>query len=80
MSKDTRPIEVGNRFETLDERDAGRVVEVIEHVSGPRFIGDQRGDVFRTRTEAQPKNPEAVGNVQRISERTLRTKYRRISR
>jgi hypothetical protein len=30
MSKDTRPIEVGDRFETRDKRDAGRVIEVIE--------------------------------------------------
>ncbi|WP_405375953.1 MULTISPECIES: hypothetical protein [unclassified Microbacterium] len=27
---DTRPIEVGDRFETRDSRDAGRIVEVIE--------------------------------------------------
>lgn len=81
MSKrDERPIEVGDRFETRDERDAGRVVEVIEVLSGPRYVGDVKGWIFRTVTEASPKNPDAVGNVQRISEHTLRAKYKRVSR
>jgi hypothetical protein len=30
MSKDTRPIEVGDRFESKDRRDGGRIVEVVE--------------------------------------------------
>ncbi|RKT33636.1 hypothetical protein DEU34_2239 [Microbacterium sp. AG1240] len=80
MSKDNRPIEIGDRFETEDDRDAGRVVEVIEVVSGPRYAGDPKGSIFRTVTEASPKNPQAVGNVQRVSERTLRGKYVRVSR
>lgn len=80
MSKDTRPIEVGDRFESRDKRDAGRVVEVTEFLSGPRYAGDPKGSIFRTVTEASPKNPQAVGNVQRVSERTLRGKYERISR
>lgn len=80
MSKDTKPIEVGDRFETLDERDAGRVVEVIEVVAQPRWDGDAKGTIFRTRTEASPKNLDALGHLQKISERTLRKKYRRISR
>lgn len=75
-----RPIEVGDRFETEDERDEGRVVEVIEIVAAPRYAGDAKGWVYRTRTEASPKNPDAVGHVQKISERTLRSKYKRVSR
>lgn len=30
MPKDTRPIEVGDRFESKDKRDGGRIVEVVE--------------------------------------------------
>lgn len=75
-----RPIEVGDRFETLDDRDAGRVVEITQFVDGPRYPSDPRGSRWYAKTEANPKNPDAVGNVSRISERTLRAKYRRISR
>lgn len=80
MNKDERPIEVGDRFETKDKRDGGRVVEVIAYVDGPRFTGDMRGRRFRVQTESHPKNPDAIGNVSRVSERTLRTKYERVSR
>lgn len=109
MAKDERPIEVGDRFETRDSRDAGRVVEVVEArgISGrgerqielarARYRGRATTDwgelvtdavefirqgytYFSIRTEAHPRNPDALGNVSRISERTLRTKYRRVSR
>lgn len=30
MSKDKRPIEVGDRFESKDKRDGGRIVEVVD--------------------------------------------------
>ena len=75
-----QPIEPGDRFETKDQRDEGRVVEVVERVEGPRYAGDARGNVFHVRTEAHPKNPEAVGNVSRVTERTLRKNYQRVSR
>lgn len=71
---DARPIVVGDSFETLDKRDGGRVVEVIEDV------GHHGRAVFRVRTEAHPRNPDAVGNVSRVSDHTLRTNYKRVSR
>lgn len=99
MSKDTRPIEVGDRFETLDGRDAGRVVEVVEalglnpsaaaHIARLRSseeVSDhvarvrERKTFYRVSTESHPKNPDAIGNVSRVSERTIRLKYQRISR
>jgi hypothetical protein len=80
MSTIQQPIEPGDRFESEDSRDTGRVVEVIEIVDGPRYVGDARGSLYRVRTEAHPKNPQAVGNVSRVAERTLRKNYRRVSR
>lgn len=97
-------ITVGDRFETKDWRDEGRVVEVVEILIDPvneasrpdraRLFAGQWGSKpteveewlragetrFRVRTEAHPKNPAAVGNVSRISERTLNAKYRKVSR
>lgn len=35
MSNEERPIEVGDRFETRDDRDAGRVVEVMHILKFP---------------------------------------------
>lgn len=95
-----RPIEVGDRFETLDGRDEGRVVEVIrdigliksaaEHIARIDPDADGAGEhiervrerktYFYVRTEAHPRNPDAIGNVSRVSERTLHKKYRRVSR
>lgn len=101
--KDVRPIEVGDRFETRDKRNAGRVVEVIEALP---VLGDetraerservailwcmkpddvdewlrQRETRFRIRTEAHPRNPDAVGKVSDVHEATLRTDFRRVSR
>lgn len=94
-----RKIEKGDRFETLEGRDAGRVVEVVETLgllpSAERHIrlivargGSEahvervraRRTYFRVRTEAHPKNADAIGNVSRVSERTLRRRYRRVSR
>lgn len=105
MSADVRPIEVGDRFESRDKRDAGRVVEVIEAIPGlaseresrldraKRLASNWGGAVagheewlrqretrFRIRTEAHPKNPDAIGNVSNVHEGTLRAKYRRVSR
>ncbi|QYF98478.1 hypothetical protein [Microbacterium sp. PAMC21962] len=39
--KEHRPIQVGDRFETRDRRDAGRIVEVVEAL-GIRDRGRQR--------------------------------------
>lgn len=92
--KDNQPIEVGDRFITRESRDAGRVVEVTEALGltawGASHIGRmgeavaedfrRRQTRFRIRTEAHPRNPEAVGNVSQVSEKTLRVKYKRVSR
>lgn len=40
----------------------------------------QRETYYRIRTEVHPHNPDAVGNVSRVHEGTLRTKYKRVSR
>lgn len=99
MSNDNRPIEIGDRFETLDGRDAGRVVEVSEalglnpsaaaHIARLRSSEEvsehiervrERKTFYRVRTESHPKNPDAIGNVSRVSERTIRSKYVRVSR
>lgn len=99
-AKKDRPIKVGDRFETLDGRDAGRVVEVTEvrglsasakaHLANVDTSTESgaahaarvvaRRTFFTVQTESHPKNPDAVGNVSRVSENTLRTKYRRVSR
>ena len=68
-----RPIEVGDRFEMRDGRDAGRIVQV------------DRWSVSRAKWECHvdvaPKNPETVGRRTFISGRTLlgRT-FKRVSR
>lgn len=93
-SQQERPIVVGDRFESLDARDEGRVVEVVEAFGiapddsaalerEPAKTRDEtrmRVTDFHVRTEAHPKNPDAIGNVSRVSEWTLRTGYKRVSR
>lgn len=74
MSEQDRPVEVGSRWETLDKRDEGRVVEVI------RLAAIDSEKHWYVKTEAHPRNPEAVGNVSRVSESTLRERYKRVSR
>ena len=71
-AKDARPIEPGDRFEDRDRRSAGRVVQVLD---APRRWGK-----LRVQVEVHPLNPEAVGRKVFVSEDTLRTKYRRVSR
>lgn len=102
--EDTRPIQKGDRFVSLEGRDVGRVVEVDELLgtkesasnrlasarvggadSGPLIRAmerlRQRRTYFHVRVEAHPRNPEAIGHVSRVSEKTLRgPKYQRISR
>lgn len=76
MSKrDTRPIEVGDRCETRDARDEGKVVEV--DFVGRNYAGQFR---YRIRTEAHPRNPSAVGRSRMINDSTLRASYKRVSR
>lgn len=90
-----RPIVKGDRFQSNDPRDNGRVVEVIEErgiapeieAAINRFRGlegrelrRQKATYFAIKTEAHPTNPDAIGNVSRISEHGLRTRFTRISR
>lgn len=72
MSNDTQPINVGDRFEDRDTRNAGRTVQVIE--------GTRSGDRVHVQVETHPLNPEAIGRRIYISRKTLRTRYRRQSR
>lgn len=101
-------IEIGDRFESKDSRDRGRIVEVTEarglsgyganlvaeethHYRGVEVtdygmpVADyldllRAGETFYTvRTEVHPNRPTAVGNVSRVSERTLRDRYRKVS-
>lgn len=72
MSNDAKPIEVGDRFESKDTRDGGRIVEV-------RSLDAGWGRVW-VQSEVNPTNPAAVGRRVRIGPDTLRKKYRRISR
>lgn len=76
---ENRAIEVGDRFESRDSRDRGRVVEVID-ILQRRYWGGEWLRYFHLKTEAHPNNPTAVGTVSRINERSLETRYRRISR
>jgi hypothetical protein len=63
--------EVGDRFEDLDWRNEGRVIELREVVQDGKF---------RAQTEAHPKNPSAVGRHVTISPKSLDKRYRKISR
>ena len=73
-AQELTPIEVGDRFEDKDWRNAGRVVQVrARDVTG--YFED-----YRVQVEAHPKNPEQVGRTSVVSGRTLRTRYRRVSR
>ncbi|MCW2165085.1 hypothetical protein B0I12_002240 [Microbacterium hydrothermale] len=76
MSKrDTRPIEVGDRFEIRDQLDAGKVVEVVE------VLRNTHGALrYLIRTEVHPRNPSAVGRSVRVQDTTIRTTYKRVSR
>lgn len=80
-----KPIpQIGERYESTDSRDGGRVVEVIDQVlddDGFEYVKPNGDYVFHVRTEVNPNNPSAVGNVSRVSERTLQgSHYRKVSR
>lgn len=72
MAKDTRPIEVGDRFEDMvvDWRSEGRIIQIT----------GTNGEDFTATVDEHPKNASAVGRETTLSEKTLRTRYRRISR
>jgi hypothetical protein len=83
--------EVGDRFETTDSRDEGRVIEIDEviHYDQAGWQYDDNGFItevvtpkvrYRVHSEANPKNPDAVGRRSTISEHGLETRYRKISR
>lgn len=74
MTKDTRTIEVGDRFEDKDWRNEGRIIE-IRTVLSPEPL-----DHYEAEVEAHPKNPSAVGKWTTLSGATLRSRYRKISR
>lgn len=83
----TSKYEVGDRFETRDSRDEGKIVEIIEVLQYPREVWYQDGTSetlfgtrYRIKTEVNPKNPSAVGRRSHIAEHTLETRYRKISR
>lgn len=66
----------GDRFEAKRERDAGKVIEVREVLPGT-LLGGPR---YRVQSEANPKNPSAVGRHTTISEKILNAEYKKISR
>lgn len=83
--------QVGDRFETKDSRDTGRVIEIDEVVEwdGTGYIYNDDDTVtevkvpkvsYRVHSEANPKNPEAVGRRSTVSENTLDNRYTKISR
>ena len=73
-----RPTEVGDKFEDLDPRAGERVIEII--------AADPYADTYRYVVRAYVRMPWLVANPKRkqrgreISGRTLRNRYRRISR
>lgn len=80
-----RPIEPGDRFESQDTRDEGRVIKVLETVVDRVDGTDEAAEterVYRVQVQVHPDNPDAVGHEYTIGETTLRntTHYRRVSR
>lgn len=72
-TKNTRPIEVGDRFETRDSRDAGRIVEVVE------LLGlSERGASRIARIQGERESPVyGISNAERIDwYRQRETHYR----
>lgn len=69
---DTRTIEVGDRFEDMDWRSEGRVIQIRD--------ADHLSDRYVAEVEAHPKNPQMVRRKTTLSGRTLRSRYRKISR
>jgi hypothetical protein len=69
---DNRPIEVGGRFEDGDPRQGNRVIRIVEApIPGYRV---------KYRIEVAELNPATVGREHWIHPRTLKKRYRRISR
>jgi flagellar basal body rod protein FlgC len=63
-------IEVGDRFETKDPRDEGKIVVVRQVVR----------DHVKIQTEVHPKNPNAVGLHRWVVDSGLLKHYRKVSR
>lgn len=79
--KEERPIEVGDRFESEDPREEGRVIQIRERRSAKfGMYGSGGSPRWQVQTEAHPKNPEVIGRKSVISEHTLRRRWKRISR
>ena len=68
-----KSLQPGDRFEDLDPRAEGRVIELREI---------KQDGKWRAQTEVHPLNPSAVGRHVQISEKRLNDKsaYRKISR
>lgn len=73
----THKFEKGDRFLDLDSRRGGRVIEV--DLVGEKVVGNEYEPAYKTRTEVHPYNPSAVGKSRWMTERTLSTRYRKIS-
>jgi len=73
MPDERTTIAIGDRFEDKDWRNEGRIVQVRSYIRG-------YGEEYDVEVEAHPKNPEVVGRRTIVSGKTLRTRYRRISR
>ena len=76
--KDTRAIEKSDRFEDLDWRNVGRVIQI----TGPHV---ERSDIDpRVRydyvVDEAPKNTSTIGRTGVVSDKTLRRRFRRLSR
>lgn len=64
-------IERGDRFESKDWREQGRIVQVVE-------VFDN--DTYRVRNDENPKNTSTVGRETTISRETLTSRWDRLSR
>ena len=72
MSKDERPIVVGDWFEDLDPRQGNRVVRVVEVQAWTSTAWYE--------IEVAELNPKTVGKKVAVGFAGLRKRYRRVSR
>lgn len=90
-----RAIRKGNQFASMDPRHKGRAVRVVQALGLNQSAGahlqksvrmphaarlTQRRTYFIVEVIANPGNPKTVGDQGRISEKTLRERYERMSR
>jgi hypothetical protein len=78
VSENSRPIEVGDRFEDKDPRQGNRVVRVVsvEHKAVHAFAWAE----IRVTVEVAELNPKTIGRTYRIAPNTLHERYKRVSR